>query len=387
MEVQDVELLRLVGARAPASSCAARWGRAPSRRDAARAATSARAWPTSRESPLANSVTSWPSATSSSVSQETTRSVPPYSFGGIASVSGAICAIRMQRTRFAGPIGLANSGQHANQKHPLALNEDRQRRFPWKPFAGLCVAVGRATLQHLLQVVTIGEWRSAASRATRIHAEGIKLRWTIFAATPIARLHSLPATCGMRPWSPCRDSRCRARRRRLLGHARSMASSFWSTRWRDMRRAAAASGSPSSSWCRLIAADNLLWRVASWIASYAFVGVTGDLRRDLFRHLTGHAPSYFADRLPGMLTSRITATSNAVFTVENMFIWNVLPPCVATVGAIAFVADRQRADGRRADRGCRSSWWSRCSASPPPASRCITISPTRPRPSTARWST
>ena len=87
----------------------------------------------------------------------------------------------------------------------------------------------------------------------------------------------------------------------------------------------------------LIAADNLLWRLAGWIASSTFVRVTGDLRRDLFRHLTGHAPSYFADRLPGMLTSRITATSNAVFTVENMFIWNVLPPCVATVAAIAFV--------------------------------------------------
>ena len=28
----------------------------------------------------------------------------------------------------------------------------------------------------------------------------------------------------------------------------------------------------------LIAADNLLWRVASWIASDAFVRVTGDLR-------------------------------------------------------------------------------------------------------------
>ena len=87
----------------------------------------------------------------------------------------------------------------------------------------------------------------------------------------------------------------------------------------------------------LIAADNLLWRLASWIASYTFPSVTGDLRRDLFRHLTGHAPSYFIDRLPGMLTSRITATSNAVYTVENMFIWNVLPPCAGTVGAIAFV--------------------------------------------------
>jgi ATP-binding cassette, subfamily B, bacterial len=87
----------------------------------------------------------------------------------------------------------------------------------------------------------------------------------------------------------------------------------------------------------LITADNFLWRIASWTASFTFVGVTGDLRRDIFRHLTGHAPNYFSDRLPGMLTSRITATSNAVFTVENMFVWNVLPPCIATVSAIALI--------------------------------------------------
>ncbi len=87
----------------------------------------------------------------------------------------------------------------------------------------------------------------------------------------------------------------------------------------------------------LIAADNFLWRIASWTASFTFVRVTGDLRRDIFRHLTGHAPSYFSNRLPGMLTSRITATSNAVFTVENMFVWNVLPPCIATVAAIVLI--------------------------------------------------
>ena len=87
----------------------------------------------------------------------------------------------------------------------------------------------------------------------------------------------------------------------------------------------------------LIAADNLLWRVSSWIASYTFVAVTGDLRRDLFRHLTGHAPSYFAEQMPGTLTSRITATSNAVFTLQNMSVWNVMPPCMATLIAIAFV--------------------------------------------------
>jgi ATP-binding cassette subfamily B protein len=87
----------------------------------------------------------------------------------------------------------------------------------------------------------------------------------------------------------------------------------------------------------LIAADTLLWRVAGWIASFTFVRVTGDLRRDLFRHLTGHSPSYFADRLPGVLTSRVTATANAIYTIENMFIWNVMPPVVATLVAIAFV--------------------------------------------------
>jgi ATP-binding cassette subfamily B protein len=88
----------------------------------------------------------------------------------------------------------------------------------------------------------------------------------------------------------------------------------------------------------LIAADNLLWRLAGWIASHAFVAVTGDLRSELFRHLTGHAPSYFAQRLSGTLTGRVTATSNAAFAVENLFIWNVLPPCAATIGAIAYLA-------------------------------------------------
>lgn len=88
----------------------------------------------------------------------------------------------------------------------------------------------------------------------------------------------------------------------------------------------------------LISADNLLWRAAGWGASHTFILVTGDLRRDLFRHLTGHSQAYFADRLPGTLTSRITATSNACFTVQNMFIWNALPPCAATLAAIGFVA-------------------------------------------------
>ena len=87
----------------------------------------------------------------------------------------------------------------------------------------------------------------------------------------------------------------------------------------------------------LIAADNLLWRAASLLASFTFVRVTGDIRRELFRHLTGHAPVFFSDRQPGTLASRVTATSNAFFTVENMFVWNVMPPCAASIGAIVYV--------------------------------------------------
>jgi ATP-binding cassette subfamily B protein len=54
--------------------------------------------------------------------------------------------------------------------------------------------------------------------------------------------------------------------------------------------------------------------------------------------LTGHSPGFFVDRPPATLTSRVTATSNALFTIENMLVWNVIPPCAATIGAVALVA-------------------------------------------------
>src|SRR5581483_12114398 len=58
----------------------------------------------------------------------------------------------------------------------------------------------------------------------------------------------------------------------------------------------------------MIAADNMTWRLGGWVASHCFVAVTGDVRRRLFAHLTEHSPAYFADRLPGQLAGRITAT-------------------------------------------------------------------------------
>lgn len=88
----------------------------------------------------------------------------------------------------------------------------------------------------------------------------------------------------------------------------------------------------------LVAADNLLWRVASWIANSTFVDVSGRVRRALFQYLTGHAPSYFQSQPPGALTSRITATSNAIYTGETMMTFNVLPPLVATIVSVAYLA-------------------------------------------------
>ena len=106
----------------------------------------------------------------------------------------------------------------------------------------------------------------------------------------------------------------------------------------------AGPGSGNAVWyafallCGLIAADNLTWRLAGWVAARSFVAVTGDIRSDLFLHLAGHSPSYFAERLPGSLAGRITATSNAAFQTENTTTWNVIPPTVAVCVAIALIA-------------------------------------------------
>jgi ATP-binding cassette subfamily B protein len=93
--------------------------------------------------------------------------------------------------------------------------------------------------------------------------------------------------------------------------------------------------------CGLIAADNLMWRVGGWVAAHSFVRVTGDVRRDLFAHLAGHSPSYYAERLPGTLGGRITSTANAMFMTENVLTWNVLPPCLAVVIAILLIGTVQ----------------------------------------------
>src|SRR5258708_8822643 len=51
----------------------------------------------------------------------------------------------------------------------------------------------------------------------------------------------------------------------------------------------------------LITADNLLWRLASLVATFSFLGVTGDLSPDLFRHPARPSPRYLPDRPPAPL--------------------------------------------------------------------------------------
>jgi ATP-binding cassette, subfamily B, bacterial len=88
----------------------------------------------------------------------------------------------------------------------------------------------------------------------------------------------------------------------------------------------------------LIFADNLFWRVGGWVAARAFVAVTGDIRREMFGYLTAHAPVFFADKQPGVLSSRVSAMANAVYVIENTMAWTALPPCLTVAGAIAMVA-------------------------------------------------
>ena len=87
----------------------------------------------------------------------------------------------------------------------------------------------------------------------------------------------------------------------------------------------------------LVAGDNLLWRLAGWVSTYAFVAVGGDIRLDLFDHLSGHGTRYFIDRLPGALAGRITAAANAAWTIESALTWTTIPPGAAVVGSIVIL--------------------------------------------------
>jgi ATP-binding cassette subfamily B protein len=84
----------------------------------------------------------------------------------------------------------------------------------------------------------------------------------------------------------------------------------------------------------LVAGDNLLWRIAGWASTYAFVSVGGDIRLELFDHLSGHGTKYFVEQFPGALAGRITAAANAAWLIENSLTWTTIPPGTAVVVSI-----------------------------------------------------
>src|SRR5215469_190835 len=85
----------------------------------------------------------------------------------------------------------------------------------------------------------------------------------------------------------------------------------------------------------LVAGDHLLWRLAGWVASYVFVATGGDLRLQLFDHLSGHGARFFSDQFPGALAGRITTAAQSAWTIENMLTWNTIPPGAAVISSIA----------------------------------------------------
>ena len=107
----------------------------------------------------------------------------------------------------------------------------------------------------------------------------------------------------------------------------------------------------------LVAADNLLWRVAGYYRrSHLRRRHRRHPRATCSRYLSGHSPGYFAERLPGALASRISATANATFTLENTGSWNVLPPVVAVCLAIALIGSVNPTLAAGADRRSPPLW-------------------------------
>jgi ATP-binding cassette subfamily B protein len=88
----------------------------------------------------------------------------------------------------------------------------------------------------------------------------------------------------------------------------------------------------------LVAGDNLLWRLAGWVSTNVFVAVGGDVRLDLFDHLSGHGTTYFTDRFPGALAGRITTAANATWTIESSLTWTTIPPLAAVFSSILLLA-------------------------------------------------
>ncbi|MGA2396946.1 MAG: hypothetical protein ABSG30_02615 [Steroidobacteraceae bacterium] len=81
--------------------------------------------------------------------------------------------------------------------------------------------------------------------------------------------------------------------------------------------------------------------------------VGGDIRMDLFDHLSGQGTRYFVDQFPGALAGRITAAANAAWLIESSLTWNTIPPGVAVIASILVLGTIMAFDG--GGRACARS--------------------------------
>ncbi|MFC3125898.1 ABC transporter ATP-binding protein [Pseudoroseomonas globiformis] len=88
----------------------------------------------------------------------------------------------------------------------------------------------------------------------------------------------------------------------------------------------------------LIVADIILWRGGGYLAAGSLTLSAGCIRNDLFAHLSQHSPAYFADRLPGALSARISSSAISAQTIGNTVAWNVVPPAMSAFTALLFIS-------------------------------------------------
>ena len=89
----------------------------------------------------------------------------------------------------------------------------------------------------------------------------------------------------------------------------------------------------------LVAAAYPLWRVAGWAAAYTFVAVTGDIRRDLFGHLSGQCQAISPSACPARWPARASPRRPMPYslTENTRSLGRLPPPAAAVVCSIVFI--------------------------------------------------
>jgi ATP-binding cassette, subfamily B, bacterial len=88
----------------------------------------------------------------------------------------------------------------------------------------------------------------------------------------------------------------------------------------------------------LLACESALWRIGSRTGYRAILADKGEVKLELFSHLTGHSGRYFSERLGGGLADRVSATGEAVQQVFHGTLFNIVPVCADFCAALALLA-------------------------------------------------